>query len=320
VTRQTLMVSPHASPQQQALEWQVVLWSGEVTVEQQQLFEAWISHHPEHQQAWAEVQRMQQKLQSVPQQAIGLIRDKQPSSERRRLLRMLGFAVVTAGTVPVVRQSDTWQALAADYRTHTGQQEKVMLADGSQLIMNAATALDIAYSASERKLILHEGEIHLNSAEHSTPNRPLRVQTRHGVATAMGTSFNVRLKPHETRVSVYEGAVQLQSHHGQQSLLVTKGMQAAIQTNALTPVTTNGNESAWLEGKLVAEQQRLGDFLDELSRYRSGVIRCDHVAANLVVSGVFPLQDTDRVLQSLAEAMPLRIDYFSRYWVTVHAA
>ncbi|WP_124552890.1 FecR domain-containing protein [Methylophilus methylotrophus] len=320
MTRQALMISPHTSPQQQALEWQVILWSGEVTAEQQQLFEAWLSDNLEHQQAWAEMQRMQQKLQSVPQQAINLIRDKQPSAGRRRLLQMLGFAAVAAGTVPVVRQSDTWQALAADYRTQTGQREEVVLADGSQLIMNTATSLDIAYSASERKLILHEGEIHLKSAPHMTPNRPLRVQTRHGVATALGTSFNVRLKPHETRVSVYEGAMQLQSHHGQQSLVVPKGMQAAIQSSTMTSVTSNGNENAWLKGKLIAEQQRLGDFLDELSRYRAGVIRCDDVAANLMVSGVFPLQDTDRVLQSLAEAMPLRIDYFSRYWVMVHAA
>jgi len=320
MTRQTQMPSLHASPQQQALEWQVILWSGELTVEQQQLFEVWLNRGLEQQHAWAEIQRMQQKLQSVPQQAIGLISEKPPSTGRRRLLQMLGFAAVTAGAVPVVRQTDTWQVLAADYRTHTGQQEKVLLADGSQLIMNTATSLDIAYSASERKFILHEGEIHLKSSPDATSSRPLRVQTRHGLATALGTSFNVRLKPHETRVSVYEGAVQLQSQHGQQNLVIPTGMQAAIQTNALTAITTNGNESAWLEGKLVAEQQCLGDFLNELSRYRSGVIRCDDVAANLRVSGVFPLQDTDRVLQSLAEAMPLRIDYFSRYWVSVHAA
>jgi len=314
------VVTDYASLQQQALEWQVMLWSGEVTVDQQHAFEVWLSRSDLHQQAWSELEIMQQKLQLVPQATIGLVREKLPSAKRRRLLQMLGLAAVTGGTVPVVRQSDTWQALASDYRTHTGQQEKIRLADGSQLIMNTSTAVDIVYSAHERKLVLHEGEIFINTAPDKAHARPLLVQTRHGTATALGTSFNVRLKQHETRVSVYEGAVRLLSNNGLHRLTIADGMQAGLLPDALTKAKANGSENAWLDGKLVAEQLRLGDFLDELSRYRMGVIRYDQAVANMVVSGVFPLMDSERVLQSLLQALPLRIHYFSKYWVTVHAA
>ncbi|WP_029146805.1 FecR domain-containing protein [Methylophilus sp. 5] len=323
------LAAAYAQLQQEALAWQVLLWSGEVTADQQHAFEVWLAMSDAHQQAWSEIEIMQQKLQLVPQATIGLVRHKLPSAKRRQLLQLLGVAVVTGGAVPVVRQSDSWQTLAADYRTHTGQQEKVVLADGSQLVMNTSTSVDIAYSARERKLILHAGEIYISTAPDVVQARPLLVQTRHGTiygaatdgaATALGTKFNVRLKQHETRVSVYEGAVKLQSANGLHDLTIASGRQAGLLEGALSKVSANGNENAWLDGRLVAEQLRLGDFLDELSRYRAGVIRYDQAVANMLVSGVFPLLDTDRVLQSLLQALPLRIDYFSRYWVRVHAA
>jgi transmembrane sensor len=303
--------------QKQALQWQVILWSGEVTAAEQQSFEEWLTASDVHQQAWREIGVMQQKLQLVPDRAVSLLKDKTYSAKRRRLLQMLGLAAVSAGTVPIVRNSESWQTLAADYRTHTGQQEKIVLADGSQLMMNTATSVDIAYGDHERRLILHQGEIYISTAADET--RPLLVQTRHGTAQALGTQFNVRLKPHETRVAVHQGQVKLRSENGLYSLVIASGKQAGFSNDAVTTLTTNTNESAWLEGRLVAEQMRLGAFLDELSRYRSGVIRYDHTVANMVVSGVFPLLDTDKVLQSLLQALPLRIDYFSRYWVTVYA-
>jgi len=64
---------------------------------------------------------------------------------------------------------------------------------------------------------------------------------------------------------------------------------------------------------------RLADFLVQLSRHRPGVVRCDPAVAELVVSGVYPLDDTDRVLAALAQALPVRADYATRYWVTVRA-
>jgi len=310
----------YAQLQQEAMAWQVLLWSGEVTADQQHAFEVWLAISDAHQQAWSEIEIMQQKLQLVPQATIGLVRHKMPSAKRRQLLQLLGLAAVTGSAIPLVRQSDSWHTLAADYRTHTGQQEKVVLADGSQLVMNTSTSVDIAYSARERKLILHAGEIYISTAPDLVQARPLLVQTRHGTATALGTKFNVRLKQHETRVSVDEGAVKLQSANGLHGLTIVSGMQAGLLEGALSKVSANGNENAWLDGRLVAEQLRLGDFLDELSRYRTGVIRYDETVANMLVSGVFPLLDTDRVLQSLLQALPLRIDYFSRYWVRVHAA
>lgn len=61
----------------------------------------------------------------------------------------------------------------------------------------------------------------------------------------------------------------------------------------------------------------LGQFLDELGRHRRGVLRCDPAVAELPLTGVFPLADTDRVLAALQQSLPVEVYGVTRYWVTV---
>ena len=63
----------------------------------------------------------------------------------------------------------------------------------------------------------------------------------------------------------------------------------------------------------------LADFLREVARYRTGVLRCDPAVADLIVSGVYPIKDTDAILQSLARALPVQVHSVTPYWVTVSA-
>jgi transmembrane sensor len=64
----------------------------------------------------------------------------------------------------------------------------------------------------------------------------------------------------------------------------------------------------------------LSEFTAELSRYRPGLLRCAPEVADLKVSGTYQLADTEQILQLLARSLPLRIDYRTRYWVSIGAA
>ena len=59
--------------------------------------------------------------------------------------------------------------------------------------------------------------------------------------------------------------------------------------------------------------------LAEIARYRPGIVRCAPEVANLEVSGVFSLEDTDRALLNLTLGLPVDLVYRTRYWVTVQA-
>ena len=50
----------------QAMEWQVTLWSGEVTEQEQRDFDTWLNTSPLHQQAWQKLQQASKPLSEVP--------------------------------------------------------------------------------------------------------------------------------------------------------------------------------------------------------------------------------------------------------------
>ena len=70
----------------------------------------------------------------------------------------------------------------------------------------------------------------------------------------------------------------------------------------------------------MADEMRLGEFADELARYRPGVVRCSSEVAGLRISGVFPLDDTDRILASLTDVLPVRVRMRTRYWAAIEPA
>lgn len=85
------------------------------------------------------------------------------------------------------------------------------------------------------------------------------------------------------------------------------------------PQPLDANADGWARGQLVAADMPLGEFLDELARYRPGVLRCAPEVASLRLSGVYPLHDTDRVLAALPSVLPVQVRV-RPWWVTVEAA
>jgi transmembrane sensor len=61
----------------------------------------------------------------------------------------------------------------------------------------------------------------------------------------------------------------------------------------------------------------LPDFLAELGRHRPGVLRCAPDAADLRVSGTYPLANTDRVLAALTLSLPVQVRSRTRWWVVM---
>lgn len=70
---------------------------------------------------------------------------------------------------------------------------------------------------------------------------------------------------------------------------------------------------------LMAAHMRLADFLDELGRYRRGQLHCDAQVADLLISGSYPLDDSERILDLLEISLPVKVRRFTRYWVNVEA-
>jgi transmembrane sensor len=214
----------------------------------------------------------------------------------------------------------------ADYRTGTGERRSVTLADGSELTLNTRTSVDVSMDATRRLLALREGEILVQTAHSATgqsgsarDGRPFMVHTPQGRILALGTRFTVRSEGDETVVSVLEHAVEIQALQDPgRPLRLQAGQQARFGRNGVQPASAADPAFvSWVGGSLIVDGWRLQDVVRELARYRPGRLACDPAVADIRVSGVFPLADTDKALAVIARAFPVRAAGMTRYWLTL---
>jgi len=318
-------LNPATSPAHvAALEWQVTLWSGEVTPEEHDAFERWRTARPEHERAWQQVQHMGQRLHAAPDGvASSVLRHRgAPDRTRRKVLGAAGLFAGTAGLAAVSMDTPPWRTALADLRTGPGERRHVSLPDGSRVALNSGTAADLHFGANERRVRLHAGEMLVTTAhDPHAALRPFVVETHEGRIHALGTRFTVRRTAEAAVAQVFEGAVDITLHGATTpALRLSAGQQASFSAHHVDgPHAADPLSTAWERGLLVVQRWRLADVIAELSRHRSGVVRCDPAVADLVVSGVYRLDDTDGVLASLARVLPIHVRHTSRYWVTVAA-
>ncbi|MFK0091953.1 FecR domain-containing protein [Pseudomonas sp. NPDC090592] len=301
---------------EQASHWLMLQWSGEFEAAQQQRFLEWRAADPEHDRAWRRLERLQSTLSGVPADtALGVLREL-PDARRRQALKLLGTLLLAGGSGYLVHSQSPWREAMADLRSGTGERLKRSLEDGSQLSLNSGTAVDIRFNASERRICLITGELLLESG-HDPTQRPLVVQTAEGEIQALGTRFSVYQREHGSHVELFEGELELRPRQAPASRLQA-GQSRWFSANRLGDLgPANLNTIAWLDGRLIAERMPLGHFVAELARHRPGVLRCDPAVAQLPLTGVFPLADTDRVLMAVQQSLPVKIQRLTRFWVNV---
>lgn len=309
---------------EQAIDWMVKLRAGRPSQAQQARFEQWLHSDAAHANAWATLQHslgqpydtlreLSSQLPSKTAQELLL----QPSSSRRDILRgLVAFGLLGSATWLGAR-SEPGRALLADYSTGTGQRRHLQLADGSLLELNAASAIDLQFSATQRLLLLRQGELVVQVA--ADASRPFIVRSAQADVQALGTRFLVRQESDMTRVVVLEHSVRLSLANGR-SLVLQQGQGALLRSDRIDLLPgEQTHQAAWLDGHLSVLDAPLSDVIDALRPYRHGLIRVSPQIRGLRVQGVFPLDDSERSLAALAETLPIRVELYGP-WLTLLSA
>lgn len=306
-----------------AIAWYVLLCSGDATPADRAHWQAWMDRHPDHPVAWARIESMRTALQRVPG-AIAAPVLRRAGPRRRGVLRAVVGGLAGASALGL-----SWRLVdqRAAENTGVGERRVLPLADGSRLVMNTATSLDLRFDAVQRLVVLRAGEVWIETARplpgRAPDGRPFRVVTPQGSVRALGTRFTVRCENGRSAVTVLRDAVEVQvgrsAHSGSAApRRLAAGSQVGFDATHVEPTTAaDQHAGAWEQGSLVVVDARLGDLVAELARYRRGHLACDPAVAGLRVSGAFPVGDTDKALAVLVRSLPVRVDRLSAYWVTV---
>lgn len=298
---------------ERAIDWLVRLDSGSAGADDRAAFAAWLNADPCHRNAWQTVSGLLDQPVTVLKEAEAQLPGQRRAArlaltgpERRKALRNGAAALLLLGLGSyALNRQQPLTALIADLHTGTGERRQVRLADGSTLILNARSAVDVEFSAKIRLLRLREGEILVQSAP--DPGRPLIVQTEHGQARALGTRFVVRRQGGHSELAVLEHRVQLTAANGVQQVF-DAGASARFSAAGIQPLAEPAAPSAaWADGQLDVRDRPLGEVIDALRPYKRGYLRISPQAAALRVFGVFPLDDPEAALHALAETQPIAL-------------
>ncbi|MEK1941855.1 MAG: FecR domain-containing protein [Pseudomonas sp.] len=295
----------------EAIEWLALQRSGSMSDDQRQHFQRWLGQNADNQVAWHRLQqRLGQAFADVPAQSHHVLSTR-PRSRRQLLRGALAVAGVGAGGWWLQR-AGLLPLMGSDLQTGFAQRRPFALQDGSQVVLNAQSRVDIAFSAEQRTLFLREGALSIQVA--ADAQRPLVVVTAFGQARALGTRFTVTLRDNGADIWVQESRVQATAANGA-GLELGSGQGAQVTHAGIRQLDPrHASEGSWEDGFLEVHDQALGTIIDALRPYQRGILRISPDAAALRVSGVFPLDNSAQALRSLAETLPIRVEQRFGWW------
>jgi transmembrane sensor len=302
----------------EAAQWMALLQSGDVSLGERAAFDAWRAADPRHQQI---IEQMGGGLKLLRNPSLsGLPRNSllhslnAPSSRRRFIsgsLSVLGVAVLAG----LLGRRYGWLPEAGELSTGTGERRDFTLQDGSALTLNARSRVVPLFDSTQRLLALRSGELLVNVAK--DPSRPFVVETEHGRMRALGTKFLVQQGDDSTRLVMLHSQVEVLTAGGARQVV---GAGESLTFNAagvLSIERSRGYEGAWTQGRLEVRDRPLSEVIDSLRRYRRGILHVSPQVADLRLSGLYPLDDSDRTLQLLERSLPIRVTWHNPYWVSI---
>lgn len=241
------------------------------------------------------------------------------SARRLRPRPLLTLALAAAALVATVGPAlmldrAPWATQAVreqTYATAVGQRMNLTLQDGSQLTLNTASRVRVAYSGSERLIRLDAGQAWFDVAHDA--ERPFRVRAGDRIVTAHGTRFDVRLDDGALRVLLAEGSVSVADASA------ASAATARLRPNDLLIADARGVRvrrvadvsrfESWRDGVIIFDDAPLSEVVAEINRYATRPLSlADEKVARVRISGVYQVGGEAAFAEAVARGFPVRMN------------
>lgn len=330
-----------------AAQWHTRMDDDDVPTTLHAEFDAWLAADTRHRDAYRSVERLwtqmgaghaDPRILDLRRDALNATRSRRLSlfafpSVRRpiRLLQAAALGLVACSAVFVgvfklqERTSQGAEPLARNsrieggtFRTAIGERSTVTMSDGSVIVLNTNTLVDIDFSPEERHVRLVGGQAWFQVAKN--PDRPFIVEAGAQRVAALGTAFDVRLADKDAvQVTLLEGRVTVEPIQSKLAALMSSrpGISELAPGELLLAI---GKEppakrkadvakiSSWRLGRVVFDDDTLENAVAEVNRYSSTqIVLADPALAALRVSGVFTVGHWESFIDTVAGHYPIRI-------------
>ena len=302
-------------------------------IEEQQ-FADWLDADPAHRRAYDEVSRSWEiAAVAAADPTVAKMRADalmaRPTRERRDYSRLWG-ALATASLVLIASTGAllTHPGLLGNagdvaanhdhivFRTNVGERATATLEDGSTVVLNTNSILEINYSKLRRDVRLVAGQA-LFKVSHDTA-RPFVVAAANHEVVAVGTEFEVRLDGEKVRVALLQGRVRVEpiaardgAASGQRVAVMEPGEQLVASAAGIVVNRADVEELvSWKSGRVRFDNTRLADAVAEMNRYsRTRILIDDSAAANIRITGAFRSGQSYTFAETIGEAFPVEVEH-----------
>lgn len=311
---------------ERAAEWVYVLRTAGETERAE--FADWLAESPRHVEEFLAMTALDREIAQLP--------IKENPRLQAKLKRNTGSVIALRASaaskpahvarVRVTRSAAGWAAVVImtialvigyriskgqEYATAIGEQRTIVLADGSQMSMTAHTQARVRFSDRRRDIELLTGEALFKVAKDGS--RPFVVHAADAEIRAIGTQFNVLLRPSGTTISVLEGAVSVEGQHGGESTSIREpsatlhaGDEVRVSHGGAMAKRSQSIERAattWRQRRLVFRADTLSDIAAEFNRYNRAprLVVEPNAAEEPRYTGVFDADDPASLLAFLRE-------------------
>jgi len=296
------------SPAEIAARWVACNSLGALTAAQARAMHAWLAADVRNRVAYEAATAAMQDLggaQFALRRVDWEARAAAARTQRVSMRRIAGLAASVAALSIMFFRSD-FATLTADYGTGPGVSKSVVLPDGTRVVLDTRSAIDVEYSAAARDVVLLHGRALFEVTHDAT--RPFTVHAVGAEVHDIGTTFIVREMGDRAEVQVTAGEVHVVSNDARVEL--TRGFAARWQEGhepaPAAPFDTS-TALAWSTGIVVVDRLPLAEVIVEMNRYRRRpIVLLDRRAAPSPVSGVVQTANLDESIDSLAAAQGLQ--------------
>lgn len=180
-----------------------------------------------------------------------------------------GKIVYNAASTPTNLQDASVNAGNNTITTPRGGQYRVVLPDGSEVLLNAASSLTYptAFIGNERKVEL-TGEAYFEVAHNAA--KPFKVYSKGQVVEVLGTHFNINSYDDEPgiKTTLLEGKVKVTDAKKNQNRFLQPGQQSFLSIDAFNVNTVDTEEAvAWKNGIFMFEGDDIQQIMRMISRW-----------------------------------------------------
>ena len=306
--------SPSPEALTQAERWYARLKAPDCSARERLEFQRWRAT-PEHEAAYADTESLWDSLGQLSARpdfkrlSQSILVQTAPRRQWQPIALAASVALALIGGC-VLMWAQHREPPGVVYATKSGERSIIKLADGSQLVLNYTTELDVLLDGKTRRVTLHKGEALFSVAPDH--NRPFTVVVGDATVTVLGTRFEVRNDDQHVAVTLSEGRVSLDRQTDTQHLQLQPGKQVRFQVGrpGLSQRSVDADVvTSWSTGRLRFRSTPLADALEEVNRYASTPIRIvDPALATIPIAGTFEVGDTASVVSALAALWPIRAE------------